>query len=366
MPPGRDHDDEDTSPDSAKLMIHSRQMTRLGHMYWSAATVVKRAKVWQRKDEVQRKTLEDSASDDEKHIYALIKLLSKLEPDVVAELARGGRGSRTLSKHTEDQLSKGQSNAKAEDMRKVRYLLVVWEAWTPPLSAEDQSTRGLNHPRTAFYLASLDVTWENEEERRKFMNGETEISELDFPRLCYPKGEGDPDKPWVGAFCGELLIKGARAIIFSPASSKDNRPVAVVGGARGHRRAAKSRGPIGLAKRYDMTEVTIPFIAYVTVVVRHSLTSDKEYSDDASGFDYELFYNEIREYLEDPKHTRVAALVIKLWNDELFGQFKRRRAAGEGRAGHGGTRARLDAALEAGEDLGLGDEEEAPDGDNDE
>ncbi|KAG9082629.1 hypothetical protein FRC06_004917 [Ceratobasidium sp. 370] len=77
----------------------------------------------------------------------------------------------------------------------------------PPLDAEDQSTRGLNHQETAFYLLSFEVNWENEEEHRKFMAGEIEMSELDFPRLCYQNGEGNKDRPWVGAFFGELLIK---------------------------------------------------------------------------------------------------------------------------------------------------------------
>ncbi|KAG9082923.1 hypothetical protein FS749_006469 [Ceratobasidium sp. UAMH 11750] len=363
MPPIREPDDDDTSPNVSELMVHSRQLTRLVHMYWSAGVVLKQTKVWKRKDEAQRKALEDSASDEEKYIYALVKLFAELEPEVVADLARGGRGSRTLTEHTENQLSKGQSNAKAEDMRKVQGLLVVWRTWNPPLNAEDQSTRGLNHRETAFYLSSFEVDWGIEEECQKFMAGAIEISELDFPRLCYPNGEGNKDRPWVGAFFGELLIKGARAIIFSPAASKGNTPAMTAGGARGHRRGAKTRGPIGLAKRYDMTEVTIPFIAYVTVVVRNALTSDVEYSDNASGFDYELFYNEIRAYLEDPKHEQVTAKVIKFWNEELFSQFRRRNPAGAGRAaGRGGTRAMLDAALEAGEDLGLGDDNGAEGG----
>jgi hypothetical protein len=55
-------------------------------------------------------------------------------------------------------------------------------------------------------------------------------------------------------------------------------------------------------------------IALFLVQVRHALTSDKEYSDDGSGFDYVLFYNEVREFLEDPKHSPVVKLVLKYWN----------------------------------------------------
>ncbi|QRV81753.1 hypothetical protein RhiJN_09768 [Ceratobasidium sp. AG-Ba] len=360
MSPIREHNDDDSSCDSKKLMVHSRQMTRLAHMFWSAGTVVKWTKVWQRKDEAGRKALEDSASQDDKQIYALVKLLVSLEPDVVMELARGGRGACALTELTEFQLSRGQSNAKAEDMRKVRSLLSMWRIWAHSQrpDAEDPLTRGLHNSETAYFLSSLNTDWDNLDERRKFMNGEMEMSELDFPRLCYPEGKGDKIKPWVDIFRGELLLRAASSIIFSPASSRGDRATTmVVGGSRGHRCSAKSRGPIGLAKRYDMTEVTTPFIAYVTVVVRHALTSDQDYSDDGSGFDYELFYNEIREYLEDPKHAQVTAKVVNFWNNELFGCFRFRKATGV-RTENAGTRAALDAALEAGEDLGLSDAEE--------
>ncbi|KAG8733792.1 hypothetical protein FRC12_018758 [Ceratobasidium sp. 428] len=151
-------------------------------------------------------------------------------------------------------------------------------------------------------------------------------------------------------------MKACRAIILSPKYSKDDNAgtVTIAGGSGGHRRPAKSKGPIGLAKRYEMTEVTPPLIAYVTVVLRHALTSE-DYSEDGTGFDYELFYNEIREHLEDPRHAQVTEATLKFWNDEVFGHCKRHRTAAGSGAERKGMRARLDAALEAGEDLGLGD-----------
>ncbi|KAG8726107.1 hypothetical protein FRC12_023702 [Ceratobasidium sp. 428] len=271
MPAAREHDDDESGCNTRKMMIHARQMTRLGQMFWNVAIVVKRAKTWGRKNEAERKAMEDSASDDEKHIFALVKLLAVLEPDVITELARTGRGSRTLAELVEHQLSKGQSNAKAEDMRKVRLLLCTWRTWATRPDAENPSTRGLHNPETAFLLTSLDLDWDDLDVRRKFMNGEILISELDFPRFCYPQGKGDKDKPWLNAFCGELLIRGARAIVLSPAASKNNPITATAGSSSGgRRRAAKSRGLTGLAKRYDMAEVAPPLIAYVTVVVSTS------------------------------------------------------------------------------------------------
>ncbi|KAF8599345.1 hypothetical protein BDV93DRAFT_560430 [Ceratobasidium sp. AG-I] len=358
MPPEREHDDEELEVDHSKLLVHSRQMTRLEDMYWNAHDILKLTKTWQRKNPAQRAAFEASASDDIKRNLALAKFFIQLDPGVVEELCRGGRGSRSLMELSKTLLSKGQSNAKAEDMRKVKALLALWRTWTPQLDPNDQSGRGLKHPETAFYLSSLEVDWDNEEERRSFRAGEVLMSEFEYPRLCYKDGIGDKDRPWVGAFYGQLLIKGARAIIFSPASSKDATPTMTACGSRGHRRIPGTRSLIGLAKRYDMNEVTIPFIAYVTVVVRHALTAEKEYSDDGSGFDYVIFYNEIRSFLEDPKYKQVATKLIKYWNAELFGELNRCRIARAAKGSARGTRTLLDAALEAGDDLGMGDEEE--------
>ncbi|QRV82606.1 hypothetical protein RhiJN_27834 [Ceratobasidium sp. AG-Ba] len=355
MPAEREHHEDDESPSSSRLMINSRQLTRTCNMYWSANSVIKQAKLWCRKNPAQREAFEAQLTDEEKQTLALVKLLIRLDPEVVEELARRGRGSRVFSDHTETLLSKGQSNAKAEDMRKCRNLLGKWLVSNPPLDPEDSSTRGMNNPTTAYLLASLEVDWDDEDERRKFMAGDFEISEMQFPRLCYPGGKGDKDRPWIGAFLGELLIKGGRAILLSPAASTSGTPGMNIGGARGHRRTTKTRGPIGLAKRYDMTEITVPFIAYVTVVVRHCLTSDKEYSDEGSGFDYELFYTEICKYLQDAKYEQITSKVLEHWNKEIFGQAGNRKAGRGVRTAGRGTRALLDAALEAGEDLGLGD-----------
>lgn len=109
-------------------------------------------------------------------------------------------------------------------MRKVKKSLPSWRAWTPQLDRDDQSSWGLNHLETAFYLLSLEVDWDNKEwvsplthqtltthnlgrEHRKFWTGEVIMSEFEYPRLCYNDGKGDKDYPWVGAFYGQLLIK---------------------------------------------------------------------------------------------------------------------------------------------------------------
>jgi hypothetical protein len=61
------------------------------------------------------------------------------------------------------QLARGQSNAKSEDVTKVKKAIASWQMWDPPLDPDDKSSRGLNHVQTAGLLAPLSVKWENEE-----------------------------------------------------------------------------------------------------------------------------------------------------------------------------------------------------------
>jgi hypothetical protein len=103
------------------------------------------------------------------------------------------------------------------------------------------------------------------------------------------------------------------------------------GGARGRRRmVSKRRGPIGLAKKYAVKEITAPFIAYVVVMVsipiiadimishgqqvRQALTSDETFQEVCSGFDYTVFYDEVRRFLEEPKYATVSKTLLEWWN----------------------------------------------------
>lgn len=168
-----------------------------------------------------------------------------------------------------------------------------------------------------------------------------------WPRLLRPYGQFNRDRPSDGLLKGELLIKAARAILFSPSAAKDLAPasVAQVSGARGH--TSKRRGPIGIAKTYQLTEVTAPFIAYVAVVVRHSITSDEVFSDTCSGFNYVEFYDQIREFLESPKFERFAAALIEWWNEQLFSGYRLGQSVGPSDRRSNGTLANLEAELEA-------------------
>ncbi|KAG9083837.1 hypothetical protein FRC06_004352 [Ceratobasidium sp. 370] len=257
-----------------------------------------------------------------KRQLALVKEFVRLEPAMLTQICSARRSeSSTALAYASKMLAKGQTNCRSEDARKVRLALALWRKWDPPLDPEDKASRGLGHQGTGFELSTLDVNWNNIEERTKFVSeGNPPMDEFSLGRFCYPNGEGDKLRPWVNAFQGELLLKGAEAILFSPKVSKSS--VDMDGGARGRRRTVLTkRGPIGLAKKYKVKEITAPFIAYVVVMVRQALTSDETFQEVCSGFDYTVFYDEVRQFLEEPKYAVVSKNLLEWWNRELLSRY---------------------------------------------
>ncbi|KAG9081491.1 hypothetical protein FS749_007622 [Ceratobasidium sp. UAMH 11750] len=101
----------------------------------------------------------------------------------------------------------------------------------------------------------------------------------------------------------------------------------------------------GIAKKYNIREVTPAFLVYVAVVVRHALTSDKEYNDTSSGFNYPAFYDSLLNFLKNPKYKAVTKPLIKWWNLELFGPYGLGNSVNAPVPSNKGMLAMLDAAL---------------------
>ncbi|CAE6490140.1 unnamed protein product [Rhizoctonia solani] len=130
-----------------------------------------------------------------------------------------------------------------------------------------------------------------------------------WPRLLYPNGQGNRNKPSEGLLQGELLVMAARVILESPSSvlpSANIRPGAV------------RRGRRGIAARYQLTHITPRFLAYVAVVTRFAVSAEETFSDDGGVFNYIDFYEQVCEYLEAPRFQAQAQVLIAWWNRKLF------------------------------------------------
>ncbi|KAG9087930.1 hypothetical protein FRC06_002303, partial [Ceratobasidium sp. 370] len=186
------------------------------------------------------------------------------------------------------------------------------------------------------------------------VNGIPAMAPECWGRFMWAKGQYDPRRPSAGLLEGELLFSAATAILFSPSSSMPST-IEASGGARGH---IRRRGPIGIAKKYELTQVTPGFIAYVACITRHALTAEDQFSEVCGGFSYIRFYYLVREFLENPKYERWTTALIERWNEKLFSgyEFGLNAVAAIDQASM--TLNMLDAELEgmeiAPEDLGLG------------
>ncbi|KAG8730490.1 hypothetical protein FRC12_020237 [Ceratobasidium sp. 428] len=189
--------------------------------------------------------------------------------------------------------------------------------WTEPLG--EQSARGMKHKDCAIMLSPAKLNMADPNVARRFIvDGIPAMTPKAFGKFLWAQGMFDPRNPANGLFEGELLFLSGTAILFSPSSSVPET-IQAAGGARGHTRR---RGPIGIAKKYELTEVNPAFIAYVACVTRHALTGAKNFSEVVDGFSYAQFYYLIRNILEAPKYATWTKDLIQTWNTKLFGGYE--------------------------------------------
>ncbi|KAG9076291.1 hypothetical protein FRC06_009585 [Ceratobasidium sp. 370] len=323
----------------ASLAIISRPLTRCIDMFWCPTELLSLGRKIARMDGQAELALQAAASPKDKRMLALLDKLNDLDPTVVVRLVQGGSFTGPLTRDAKKQLRTGQSDGKSEDMRKVKIVIGTWRNWDPPLPGPDEKVnRGLAHVECAYLLSDQSVNWENQDSRNQFiLYGNPPMRASAWGRFLWPWGQYNPDRVSDGLLKSELMVKAARAILFSPAASK-NLQVGATTGARGHRR----RGPIGIAKSYDLTAVTPAFLAYVAVVLRHALTADETFGDSCGGFNYIDFYEQIRDYLERPS--------------QLFSEYNLGQIPAPFDNGVNGTLAGLEAEMEADEEAQNGEE----------
>ncbi|KAG8701061.1 hypothetical protein FRC11_012467 [Ceratobasidium sp. 423] len=87
-------------------------------------------------------------------------------------------------------------------------------------------------------------------------------------------------------------------------------------------------------------------------MVRHLLTSDGEFHEICSRFDYIDFYNRVREFLEKPQYGQWSAALVQYWNVKIFKGYHLRLTAPPEHHKNG-TLSKLTAKLQ-GTDIQLG------------
>ncbi|CCO29818.1 hypothetical protein BN14_03839 [Rhizoctonia solani AG-1 IB] len=303
--------------EQTSLEVLSRRLTRMNDMFFCTTSLLNLGKETHGMDK-QARIAHCQGSDKTQRLHIVLEELLMLDPMIIQRtLTAPPEHRRVVNRDTGKSLSKGQSNGRSEDMRKMSKLMNderVW-TWGPlPGSSRRKETRGLNHEGCAFLLSPPDLDWEDPQTRADFLSGKIRSSAQRWPRLCWLACKSNPTKPSEGLLYNELLIEGAKGLLLS-LSSVDN--IAGAPGARGS--GAKRKNNKGLAKRYKINRITTPFIAYV--VVRHALTSDTQFNEICDGFNYPAFYSGLKQYLEAPSFASRAKALVGWWNQKIFGNI---------------------------------------------
>ncbi|KAG9105322.1 hypothetical protein FRC07_009391 [Ceratobasidium sp. 392] len=362
MPPGRSNTramrPTTTPVENDTLAVHGRRMTRTVDMWWAGADIVSIGKEMDSATDDQLAEMRESATGRQvTRMMELVDHLNVLEPGFFERLNRAGTHAAAAARNARDRLNDGQSNARSEDARKVFLAMANWGPWIEPLGV-DRLTRGLKHRECATLLAPPTLNMADDNVAKAFMvDGIPAMAPEIFAAFMWAKGQFNRQQPSNGLFEGELMFSAGTAILFSPSSSMQET-IQAAGGARGH---IRRRGPIGLAKKYELTEVNTAFIAYVACVTRHALTGARNFSEVCDGFSYTRFYYLIRKILEAPKYEHWTKGLIQRWNDKLFAGYEFGLNAVEPTDEANAILNMLDAELEGSlitpDEVGLGSEE---------
>ncbi|KAG8763367.1 hypothetical protein FRC12_008573 [Ceratobasidium sp. 428] len=324
--PERPAEEQGEDVESCPIATDARQLTRMVAMIWNPRAVVNAGYELRRAaDDGSEQAIRDAASATQKLNHKLYDKLNELQPDLFDQLAdKDGHFAR----YVRDRLSRGRSGAKAEDNHKVKNALphLVKDRWLPSLIDVAKKDRGLAHDECAKWLSPNTINWDDAD-----------------AHVLLDSDDRDPEDPRKGLMRNKLLIDVAKVLLKSPTSvipSATVRPNAV------------RRGRKGVGAKYQLTEITPAFLAYVAVLTRFAVSSEETYSDDGGTFNYAEFYKQLREFLEMPKYRRHSKVLINFWNKEIFPDVARGANGGviDNDIRAGGTLELIDAQYEGEDD----------------
>ncbi|KAF8746028.1 hypothetical protein RHS02_01027, partial [Rhizoctonia solani] len=272
-----------------------------------------------------KKIYKAALSHNRKRLFILLERMLEEDPNLI-ERVMGAPWAHTtaLTCNLNKLLDNGQSNSQSKDMGKVGQEMPGWEAmeWDPLLGNKPRC--GMFHVQCAELLAPIQYDWTNPRVCKDFQNGKLVATPLQFPQhLWQANGKHyKSQQPLDGLLQGTIPICAARCILFSPASVKTmSASTTQVSRAHGCSFKRSRGGMIGIAKVYNLTKVTTAFVAYVAVVVHHALTTKAIFLELCGGFNYRAYYAQICMFLEAPRFSSCAKVLLDWWNKQLFGLY---------------------------------------------
>ncbi|EGO04387.1 hypothetical protein SERLA73DRAFT_148918 [Serpula lacrymans var. lacrymans S7.3] len=136
--------------------------------------------------------------------------------------------------------------------------------------------------------------------RTKIRNGEMEITGEQWPVVLYAECHYDPDEPWVGFVCGQLLLLAFKHIFVALSSVYPNTKSYITHS--------------GNVKLHGMMNITPGSLACTATQVWFALSAQSMFLRSHTVTDLEGFYNSILDLLKDLDEIEEVNALLAWWN----------------------------------------------------
>ncbi|KAG2049217.1 hypothetical protein BDR06DRAFT_1069805 [Suillus hirtellus] len=214
------------------------------------------------------------------------------------------RSWRTCFERFFFQLKRGADSARGDDTGTLKELVASWVNIecnaTPLIRPDDKHHRGFVNDASGRLLCPVEWCWEDPVVRASIHDCTTAfiISENLWPSFLYETYKADANNLERGLFKLKLLVMGFKAIFTSPSS----------------------------ANKVDadgMRKVTPHAIVYAACQIRFALSNITSWCTIDGDFNYQIFWDNIVDFFEDPPgpvaQARVKAL-LEWWTRKVFGR----------------------------------------------
>ncbi|KAG1906564.1 uncharacterized protein F5891DRAFT_975339 [Suillus fuscotomentosus] len=232
------------------------------------------------------------------------------------------------------QLKRGADSARGDDTGTLKELVASWVniECRPPsfLRADDKHHRGFVNDACGKLLCPAEWCWEDPVVRAGICDHTTAfiVSENSWPMFMYENYEADAKNLERGLFKSKLLVMGFKAIFTSPSSANevdgDGDGIDIIENhQRARRQSDHAKVKTCVASIIGMRKVTPHAIAYAACQIRFALSNITSWRTVDGDFGYQLFWNNIVDFFEDPPGPAALARVNKLlewWTRKVFGR----------------------------------------------
>ncbi|KAG2087036.1 uncharacterized protein F5147DRAFT_781461 [Suillus discolor] len=234
-------------------------------------------------------------------------------------------------------LKRGADSARGDDMGTLKELVASWvNIECRPASLirpDDKHHRGFVNDACGRLLCPAEWRWEDPIVKAGIRDRTTTfiVSENSWPSFMYENYEADVQNLEHGLFKSRLLLMGFKAIFTSPSSANEvdgdgDGADILENNRRTRRRSDHARVKTCVASIIGMRKATPRAIAYTACQIRFALSNITSWRTVDGDFDYQMFWNNIVDFFEDPPGPAALTRVNKLldwWTRKVFGRNHR-------------------------------------------